>query len=54
MRVRQTVEVEEVEQSIGMVEVELGIEMALVGQSVGEVEVELGTEEVVSWARPRG
>ena len=41
-------------QGIGMVEVELGIEMVLVGQSVGEVEVELDTEEVVSWARPRG
>ena len=45
--VRQTVEVEEVEQGIGMVEVELDIEMVLVGQGVGEVEVELGTEEVV-------
>ena len=45
---------EGVGQGIGMVEVELGIEMVLVGQGVGEVEVELRTEEVVSWARPRG
>ena len=47
MGVRQTVEMEEVEQGIGIVEVELNIEMVLVGQGVGQVEVELGTEEVV-------